>query len=427
MKRLTAVCGAVFTVAALSVEADELDLIPDTVLNAASKETVEDSYSGGAWSLQGQYQRRQVRHIEGVPPSRYQAAFSVNGRGTMAFPRFPFFYDANIQRVRAGDNPQAWDDESQLNLKQWIWRYDSADQGIWRWGRINLRSGVAFGFNPTDYFRAAGLAGTNQQDAQARRDNRLGNLGLHWSYTQPGMAYDLFYAPKVQVSEHHLGGDKPVIGLHLNDTNPSSRWLLRYSRTHSSGLYQDYTALIDEGDLQLGANMSQVLSQQWLLYGEVQLSHQTTLRNQWLNVSQGKRVRTLAAVGASFSSERNITTHVEYHYSGIGLRPEQLGDVISGPERAMRAMFARQSIPLSRHYLWLRAHWQDPFPRTGLSAMGYFNLDDHSRMLQLSGEYHLNDTWSTSLRANRFMGAANSEFGSSPQTSQVTFQLNYFF
>ncbi|MFX5922309.1 hypothetical protein ABTE55_19205, partial [Acinetobacter baumannii] len=43
-------------------------------------------------------------------------------------------------------------------------------------GRINLKSGVALGFNPTDYFRTNAVDIYVSNDPTVLRDNRLGTL-----------------------------------------------------------------------------------------------------------------------------------------------------------------------------------------------------------------------------------------------------------
>ena len=65
-------------------------------------------------------------------------------------------------------------------------------------GRINVRNGVALGFNPTDFFKTNTLIDTASLDPSVIREDRLGVLMVRGQAIWDGGSASLAFAPKVQ-------------------------------------------------------------------------------------------------------------------------------------------------------------------------------------------------------------------------------------
>jgi hypothetical protein len=65
-------------------------------------------------------------------------------------------------------------------------------------GRINVRNGVALGFNPTDFFKTNTLIDTASLDPSVIREDRLGVLMLRGQTIWAGGSASIAFAPKVQ-------------------------------------------------------------------------------------------------------------------------------------------------------------------------------------------------------------------------------------
>lgn len=61
-------------------------------------------------------------------------------------------------------------------LKQAYLRWQPEDKLIAELGRINVREGVALGFNPTDFFKVGALRATESPDPHSLRENRQGSV-----------------------------------------------------------------------------------------------------------------------------------------------------------------------------------------------------------------------------------------------------------
>lgn len=62
-------------------------------------------------------------------------------------------------------------------------------------GRINLRSGAALGFNPTDFFKSRAVVESLSADPSVLREDRLGTLMLETQYIGQGRALTVAVAP----------------------------------------------------------------------------------------------------------------------------------------------------------------------------------------------------------------------------------------
>lgn len=76
------------------------------------------------------------------------------------------------------------------------WQSD-AGATLVEFGRINLRHGTAYGFNPTDVFREGSLRAYTTSDPIALRENRLGTVMLRAQRQVAGGAVSLAFAPKL--------------------------------------------------------------------------------------------------------------------------------------------------------------------------------------------------------------------------------------
>ena len=91
-------------------------------------------------------------------------------------------------------------------------------------GRVNLRNGPAFGYNPTDYFRIGASQTLNTADPVALRENRLGTAMFRLGQLWMGGGVSLAVAPKLGA----VAGDQPF-ALDFGSTNASDRALLTAS------------------------------------------------------------------------------------------------------------------------------------------------------------------------------------------------------
>lgn len=91
-------------------------------------------------------------------------------------------------------------------------------------GRVNVRNGPGYGFNPTDYFRDGASRAVTTADPLALRENRLGTVMLRAQQLWDGGSVSLTLAPKLR----DRASQEPF-SLDLGATNHADRALLSVS------------------------------------------------------------------------------------------------------------------------------------------------------------------------------------------------------
>ena len=187
-------------------------------------------------------------------------------------------------------------------------------------GRINHRTGIAMGFNPTDYYKAKVSIDDSDIDARSRSNNRLGALGFRFEKSLTGGAYTIFASPEVSVEDDTFGSDKAVTGLHLHQSNFENRLTFSYANTATEGRYVEVSGHFSDSGNTLGLSSSLVLTDQFLAYGEFSVTKASTYFSEYLKTmesdkrigsdfmdlfpEQKKQFRAQAAFGVSYTSKK---------------------------------------------------------------------------------------------------------------------------
>lgn len=291
-------------------------------------------------------------------------------------------------------------------------------------GRINVRSGVALGYNPSDFYREGALLAVRTQDPQRQRESRLGAVQLRAGTT--GAAGDLtvsaspalstpqdtgWYAPRWGA----VNGGRSQIGM---------QWTL--PRWH--GLFTQWLLQRrGDGRVSQGLNANIGLGDAWVAHAE----WASSTRAPWLALAHsdgaGERRVQQWALGAMLSTASRMQWGMEWQHNGAGLSgsqwrgPWQWADN-AGVDRVQQAA-ARQGDPLGRDSLMLslrvdRAGLRD----ADLSCLWRRDLGDRSQMQWC--EWRLkHDASEWSLALAHFQGAARSAFGAA--SSRWTMALRW--
>jgi hypothetical protein len=324
-------------------------------------------------------------------------------------------------------------------------------------GRINLRNGVALGFNPTDFFKTNTVLDQASLDPSVIREDRLGVLMLRGQAIWGGGSASLAFAPKVQsalsvsASEQASGFDP-----RFDRTNPADRLLLSVNLDFAD--LSPQALVYHEGNrTRFGLNVSRQVGQSVIAYAEWAGGQEPTLIAQAVNY--GKRTGTLPenapvlpptatgasfqndlVVGASWTSAEKITVNLEYHYSQAGFSAADwrnwfaIGAArsnvppVTGELWYIRGYAADQQQPLTQHEIFLRADWTDAIvTNLEFSAFTFVNLYDGSTLSQLSASYYLSSAWTIGAYATATFGGARSQYGSQPQARSIIAQaIRYF-
>jgi len=324
-------------------------------------------------------------------------------------------------------------------------------------GRINLKSGVALGFNPTDFFKARAVVDPLTADPSALRENRLGTLMVRGQHLGEGSSISLVYAPKVTSADPI--GDDPDRGFSplFGRTNASDRWLVKASARLADDFNPELLLYRENGRTKVGANLTESIGQSTVAYVEWAGGRRSGIIDEALAfgrqtgtipafapdvIDQGgqERFRSQAAIGASYTTENKITFNLEYHYNGAGFSRDDwsrwfaVGEgraATSAIERQLwfiREYAAERQEPLQRHAVFLRADWADFLvPKLELTGFALADAADGSTLLQLEANYARTDLWSFGVLAAGTTGGRRSNFGSLPLAGSVLLKATRYF
>ena len=323
-------------------------------------------------------------------------------------------------------------------------------------GRINLRDGVALGFNPTDFFKTGTLLDQASQDPSVIREDRLGVLMLRGQAIWADGSASIAVVPKVQSPTSFSETDFSGLDPRFDRTNGADRVLL--SVNYDLFDLSPQALLYHEGNqTRVGLNLSRQLGQSVIAYAEWAGGRQPSLIA--AAVGYGKRTGVVPAnaplllpddaqsdfkndlaIGASWTSTEKITVNLEYHYHQAGFSPADwrnwfaIGAAhrnvlpITGELWFIRGYAADQQQPTAQHQVFLRADWTDAFvTNLELSAFTFVNLTDGSTLSQLSASYYLSRAWTIGAYATAALGGARSERGSQPQARSIVVQADPIF
>jgi len=458
---------------ALAANADEnkdLELIPQApapAQTAGTAETAEPSAAPASKAkiyLENAFTQSWLRSTA-VPfpppqPSAWEerALLDVRDQWRVA-PRLSLAYSGRLN-VRAEDRLGFPNHENVINeLREAYASWEPADGTFVDAGRINLRSGVALGLNPTDYFRTRTVADPLSVDPVVLREDRLGTLMLRaqrlWEHGSLTAAYAPAVASRSAVTN---GVDLKSFDPGFDRTNAQDRFLLKGSVDVTQGFAPELLAYHEDGSTRWGLNLTEGIGKSVVVYAEWSGGVRPGLVEEALrfgratgtlplNVPPGapailrqdpnQRFRSELAAGASYTTEQpKITFNLEFDYNQAGFsganwddwfqagRGATPGSAVAGQLWYIRGYAVDQQEQLGRSAAFLRADWVDAFvPKLELSGFVYTDLLDGSARLQLTADYHLSDRWTAGALVLADFGARRSDFGSLPQAGSVLLKL----
>jgi hypothetical protein len=325
-------------------------------------------------------------------------------------------------------------------------------------GRVNIRDGVALGFNPTDFFRSRTVIEPLTADPSVLREDRLGTLMLTgqtlWRYGSVTVAY----APRVTTPTAIYGvGNELSFDPGLDRTNAEDRVLVKTSLNLSDRFNPELLYYHAGNRTQFGANLTTPVNGNTVAYlewaggtrsdliadafrygrmtGTLPAAATTLLPN-----DAGARFMNDLSLGMSYTTESRLTINLEYHFHEAGFSSRDWSNwfsasaargFIPGVNAALwypRSYAQDQQEPMSRHSAFLRLDWQDAFVRDlELTALATVNLQDASGFVQATAEYHLSRAWTIAGQLSGTYGGQHSEYGSLPTIGSVLLRANRYF
>jgi len=431
--------------AALAGEDSDLDLIPDAAraeTPAAPAAKGETTSSVRDWNVKLEnataltaIRAQTAAPIPGADPARVENRLSLDARGKV---RLSDSVALNLSnRLSLNTSDAADGTRVRHDFREGYVGWDSSDGFRVEAGRVNVKNGMATGFNPTDWFRSGSKVATSSADPSAVREGRLGTLMLRAQTVWDGGSASLAYAPKV--------GSRPDLTKRVGDWSPAMERTNHEDRVVG-------TLGFDIGDLTLqgaamwraegsrfGFNASRPFSDSVVGYVEWSGGWGRSLIDageDWgrktglipppapdiLDPGSKSRFLNDLAAGFSWTSEYKVTVYAEYHFHEAGMSGAEwkrwfdrarAGDAPSlGALWNIRSYAEFEQDPATRHRGFVRVSWSDAFtPKLELSGFTTFNLSDGSGTAQIEANYPITDAWNVIGTASTTYGGPRTEFG----------------
>lgn len=392
------------------------DTAPAAVEDASDWRTFVEAAYGGATQRgggPGKYNHRLSLDIQ------YDHSFSPEWRAVLA-DRLDMNWPAQIR------------DQNGINtLKEAYLSWRAQPDTLLDLGRINVRNGVATGYNPTDYFRAGAVRSVVSISPVSLKENRQGSVMLRGQRLWNGGSLTVLYSPKLsdRASDNAFNPD-------WGATNHQNRWLVAVSQKISDDINPQWL-LYREADLpaQLGFNLTGLANDATVIYVEWSGGRSPSLLTQALRQRGLPRAgdtafRNRLSTGLTHTTSTKISLTAEFEYNGGGLNAADWRAL----RRGARVVYGQyrnwvqsaQDLP-TRQALFFYALWQDALiNHLDLSAMESFDIADSSRRSWLEARYHI-DRVEYALQWQRNSGQRLSNFGAAPQVQSWQAQLRYYF
>ena len=323
-------------------------------------------------------------------------------------------------------------------------------------GRVNIKNGVALGFNPTDFFKTRTLVDQSSLDPSVIRQNRLGSVMARGQAIWQRGSASLSVAPKLESPAPIATTAQPSLSPSFDRTNGANRVLLTASYDVAD-LNPQALVYNESGRTKFGLNLSHQIGKRVVGYVEWAAGKEPNLITQAMSYGRltgtlppnaptlpptegADKFRNDLAIGASWTSETKITLNLEYHYHEAGFSKRDwknwfdIGAAnanrppVTGELWYVRGFAAAEQQPMTRQQVFLRAAWPDAFVvHLELTALAFVNLYDGSTLAQLAASYDVSDAWTLRAFIAANIGGARSERGSMPQAWSVVLQVVRYF
>lgn len=304
---------------------------------------------------------------------------------------------------------------------------DDAGQSVVEFGRINVRNGPAYGYNPTDFLRDGAVRAATTADPLSLRENRLGTVMLRAQRVWGSSSAAIALIPKMTTSPSNEGGS-----LDLGATNGRDKVLVTFSAQPSDKVSGQILAFAQRGiGTQWGANVTALLSDAAVGFAEWTSGRDRSL---WASApvsSPAVNNRNRLSAGLTYSTPWKLSVTAELEYNGFAIDPRRWAQFpASGGLDAAQSYLvdaqARQDNASRKSYLLYLTQHGGPWKNIDITGLIRVNADDHSRFGWLEVRRH----WASIDLAAQWQvssGRTFSEFGAMPSRQALQLMVAYYY
>jgi hypothetical protein len=304
------------------------------------------------------------------------------------------------------------------------WQPEGASSVV-EFGRINLRYGPGYGYNPTDFFRDGSLRVLTTADPFALRENRLGSVMLRAQRLWSGGSLSVAYSPKLE--------NRPSMdawSLDLGSTNNRDRALVALGTQFSDRVSTQTFIYKQEGlSPTLGANLTALVSDAATAHLEWTRGSEPSLLSRALALSLPSTTRNRFVGGVTYTTLSKLSLTAEYQYNGFGLNESNW--VALGIAPALQLAYLSGALRLQElapRQAYLIYVTQKSFLLKDLDLSAYLRLNpgDNSRLAWVELRHHW-PSFDLTFQLQQNMGRPTSEFGILPDRRIMQVLGTYYF
>ena len=356
-----------------------------------------------------------------------------------------------------GDLPFPDHEDVVTDLREAYLSWHPADPLYVDAGRVNLKSGIALGYNPTDFFKTRSVSEPLSQDPTVLREDRLGTLMLRAQRMWERGSVTLAFAPGIhKASPIYSNDDLPSFNPMFDRTNADDRLLLKGSVDFGDNTSPEFLLYREAGETRYGTNLSMGLGQSAVTYLEWSGGERTDLITAAMDygretgslpagapsplpTASNRTFKSEIALGVSYTTSDNITFNLEYLVNQAGFSRADWANWFAagthaGPQAPVldelwyiRGYARDQQQQTSRQAYFARADWVDAFD-IKLELTGFVLADayDGSGLAQISASYYLSDRWTIGGLGIKYFGSRTSDFGSLGTSYSLLFSITHY-
>ena len=298
-------------------------------------------------------------------------------------------------------------------------------------GRINVRNGVALGYNPTDYFRSGAQRSVVSADPISMKENRQGSIMLRAQRLWDGGSITALASPQLETDRNTA-----TFNPDLAATNSQNRYLLAISQRIANGITPQLLVFKDaQHPVQLGVNLTALVNDSTVAFmewsgGQNRSSLSDAYSTQGIPSVDDQQYRHHLASGMTYTTRHKLSLTAELQYNGSGLDEHEWEalPVASLPLYGLyrSTLQTAQESPTKRA-AFLYSTWQDAgISHLDVSAMERIDLEDNSRMTWIEARYHVSQL-EYALQWQHNGGSSFSQYGAARQIHTLQASLRYFF
>lgn len=307
-------------------------------------------------------------------------------------------------------------------LKQAYVSWQASPNALVDLGRVNLREGVASGFNPTDFFKVGALRAIVSIDPESLRENRLGSVMMRGQLLWRSGSMTALVSPRLDTHPNNA-----TFNPDLGATNARTRYMLSGSQRLFGNFSPQWLLYGGEGIApQLGVNATTLIDDATVGFVEYAVGRGSAVVD-FAQTASSWTSKLATGVTHTFGNKLSLT--LEYDYDGASASGTAWRTLQGDPSRywRYRDMAGTAQELMTRRSLFVYAAMPDVFVQhLGLTAMARYNLDDHSYFTWLEARYHWPRT-DCAVQWQSNHGSARSVYGAQAQSEIVQAIATFFF